>query len=371
MSPIRTRFPIRTRPPISTRSGAPVGSPARGFGRRLLAAAAAGALTLAALALGPAAPVTAAPGADTGLPPGEGSHRSGFEGSEGQSCFMYANEYGFGAYCPSAGGGIGERITIGEFLGVEEDRFWQLTPPFPECWHKDLPPNAQSGDLPPGEKRYVTNCIENYDDLHLQEDTPRDIEFSTSYANLPPHEVVTLTPEQDELIEAAWESSTFPPTFVEVRPEDAARVNSDTRFFMKVQDASEIRPGEVQYMDTIEVAGIQMRAYLHRLEVHPEGEGEGKPMVFCEGADIMASDAATRQSAPNSCWHTYTRSSASQPDNVYRAQGYAYWQVQFREGEGDDWKNFPEGTATQSEALVRRGGLTRVPVRDVQTLAVP
>ena len=54
-----------------------------------------------------------------------------------------------------------------------------------------------------------------------------------------------------------------------------------------------------------------------------------------------------------------------------RAQGYAYWQVQFREGEGDDWKNFPEGTATQSEALVRRGGLTRVPVRDVQTLAVP
>ena len=69
----------------------------------------------------------------------------------------------------------------------------------------------------------------------------------------------------------------------------------------------------------------------------------------------MASDAATRQSAPNSCWHTYSRSSASQPDNVYRAQGYAYWQVQFREGEGDDWKNFPEGTATQSEALVRRG----------------
>lgn len=331
------------------------------------------ALLVATLLVAPglAAPASAAPGADTGGGGGDTSHQSGFTGSRGQSCFMYANSSGFGTYCPTSGEKLGESETIATFLGVDEVKLSELQPELPECWNDDLPQTAQSGDIPQDKKRYVKICIENYDDLDLKEDTVGDIEFSTSYVLLLPWEVIYLPPEYEELIEAAEESSTFPETFLEVRPEDAARVNSDTRFFMKIAGASNIRPGEIQYMDPIESEGVQMRAYLHTLEVFPEGEGPEKPRVECHGASIMAADAATKESSPNSCWHVYERSSASQEDGVYKARAYAYWQVQYSRDGGSTWTNFPEGTPVQDETLVRRGGTTRVPVRDVQTLVVP
>ncbi|GAA4283228.1 hypothetical protein GCM10022261_07590 [Brevibacterium daeguense] len=322
-----------------------------------------------------APPAQAFPGLDIG---GDSplSFITDFVTGGGAQCSMYANEWGFGLHCPGLLGG-GEPQTIGELLDTEEEKFVHVSPPFPRCWQEDLPASVQSGELPPGEKRYLTVCTENYDGLNLQEQYPHEAEMSYSYSVLPPEKVTYLTEDQKIFADAVWQGSTFPPTFLEARPEDGARVNSDTRFFMKVQDASAIRPGEIQYMDPIAMPqvldiGLQMRAYLHTLEVHPEGEGPGKPVVRCSLEDIMPVDGTTEEASPNSCWHTYTRSSATQPHDVYQARAYAYWQVQYSHDFGITWQDFPSEAQSDGEStLIRRGGTTRIPVRDVQTLVVP
>lgn len=322
--------------------------------RRILAAVMAAFVVVATLVLAPTVPAAAAG-----------------ETTEDGNCRYYINDHNFGYWCSNWKNPRHE--TIKEFLDVDKDWFRDLRDPrMPECWIEDQAKVVPNKQLAEGENLYLETCILRYEGINLAQTQVRELRFTyshTSYTEEEFRNAERLPEEYEPLIELVEDSNRFPATTVSYKPEDGARVGQNTIFYF---DAAGMQrnPGGVMYLEPLETPnGALMTAFLTRLEVYPDGEGPGKPKDTCSGSSINPrQDVINRwENSPFAefsplCTHVYERSSRNQIAGVYSAVSYATWDVMISDDGGNSWHRFGESI---------RQGITRVAVREVQTIVVP
>jgi hypothetical protein len=166
---------------------------------------------------------------------------------------------------------------------------------------------------------------------------------------------------------AFWKEfgSTYPDPALQVRPTYVPRVNIPT-YFSLTRDSSVIFKNDPQNPEELDSAlyqqsfNLTMRGLVTQMKVDP---GDGSPPFTCAmGVAKAGDDGYDETSDPfrqmSTCRHTYTRSSAHQPDGMYTVKLTIIWTVDYWKG-GPNWNKV--GTAEVH-------AVQRLPVQEVEAI---
>jgi hypothetical protein len=257
-----------------------------------------------------------------------------------RNCSIVSSPSYLGVACGSAKGGDGP--TIREILDGD---------PLPECWHEPLTESelAALGHTNDEDSVwYWERCLEGIDPKTLKVGD-EGVSFTVGLVSLDPAETVTLTPNQQDLVEFQGKDGQIPAPFAAVSPTAHPRVGAWVSFFNGTDR-------EV----TVDAGTVALRATVDRIEVQPLGEGLGDA-VSCPGIGHKAVRGDSPDTHPNACWYKYEQSSAAEPDQKYPAVITAYWSVNVSEDGGATWRYFNSFSKSQ---------VTTIPVTEIQALVI-
>ncbi len=226
-------------------------------------------------------------------------------------CTLYASANSFGASC---GGGSGARgrtwrqlLAGNAFVACHDESVpagVELPPP---------PPDSGPGDY------WLETCVRDFDVDQVGGGARAHTETTLVWIQDGVDEVRRIPPHMGWL----WDSfdSAYPTPVLTTGPTAYPRVNVPTYFWLVPETAA---PLTKVVFDGVQ--DITMTARLVRLQVRP-GVKAGEDPIEC-GAGVTTYDTTrTPFDQPSTCTTTYTRSSASLPDEAYPVRANAYWQV--------------------------------------------
>lgn len=311
--------------------------------RRLLAALLAGGLLLGG-ATGPAqATDIPAPPADPGsqIPPvtnGPTNDSGTTATTQAGSCSVVSSPSFLGLSC-----GDSQMTTrsVKQILGDD---------PVPVCWDDKL--NGAELDAlsyQNGESTwYWHRCLKGINPK-TKKVQPGGVHFTVELLGIGPGEqVVTLTGNQQQLVNMYSTDGTIPFPVAGVSPSATPRVGGWVSFFDGTDNVVTVRAG-----------AVVLRAHVASIKIEPVGEGTN-PALTCNGIGYRAKRGETRLSHPAGCWYRYAASSADQTDNAYPVNITAHWVVEVSSGGG--YQPLNEFDKSQ---------VTNVPVTEIEALVVP
>ena len=220
----------------------------------------------------------------------------------------------------------------------------------PGCWDDrltDAELNALSYQN--GESTwYWHRCLKGIN-LKTKEVGPNGVSFTVELRGVKPGEkVVSLTKNQQTLVNMYSTEGTIPSPVAGVSPSATPRVGSWVSFF----DGTDSQV-------TVQAGAVVLRAHVASITVEPLGKGK-QPALTCNGIGYKAKRGDTKANHPAGCWHKYVASSADQTDNVYPVNITAHWVVDVSSGAG----------FTRFDAF-DKSQVTNIPVTEVEALVVP
>ena len=274
-------------------------------------------------------------------------------------CSMYVNSIGFGAYCSNGPAYIS---------GGDPPPTWRTRlagKPFIPCRDFDIPDGIRLPKAPEGKKWVMRITITDYkldtydggDDAHLER----------AYVPVGPAEEAQCP--FPAYMEPFWHDfrSDYPPPALVVMPTFTPRVNVPAFFSLtpkssKVEADKQTNPGEYSgYIDPRH--NLTMRGLVVEMTVDP-GDGT-KPFKCAMGVTPEDDpDGYDETQDPfhqiNTCKHTYERSSANQPDDMYTVKLTITWEVSYWVGKGEGgWQPIGKANVT---------AVQRLPVQEAQAI---
>ncbi|MGL5811297.1 MAG: hypothetical protein ACRCYQ_15255 [Nocardioides sp.] len=279
------------------------------------------------------------PGFAGGVPDGASG---GAEDSGGSNygnhadCLVVSTSRYLGLYC---GRGRRDVVDVAEILRDD---------PVPTCWHEAM----SDADLrvmdvvnTPETTWYWRRCVDGIS-KRPNRFAPR---FTIGIEALGPGDtVVRLTPNQERLIESSSVLDAIPPPIAAISPMARPRVGARVSIYNA--NRSEV---------TVRAGSVLLRGRIGRLSVRPLGRST-MPNLTCSGTGYRA-DPGETPATHDGCWYKYQKSSAAEPDNVYRLWMTAHWVVDLSVDGGATWQRFN---------AFRKSQITTVPVTEIQTLVV-
>jgi hypothetical protein len=229
--------------------------------------------------------------------------------------------------------------------------------PVPTCWHEPMTQaekdalSLQDEPGPDGYTWYWKRCLTGVGkDGKVQ---PGGIGFTESWDPVPNDPVkfkdafLELTVNQAKLIQVESRDGQIPYPVAGTSPSAVPRVNQHIAFF----DGTD-------HEVTVSVGAVLMRARVESLTVHPEGEGG--PVLECQGPGVKVEAGDTPASKPDACWYQYKKSSAGEPEQMFAVPIEAHWGVDIRRANGS-WVHFNDFT---------KKSVTQLRVTEIQALVV-
>lgn len=286
------------------------------------------------------------------LQPSEARAASG--GFTDGACTMWASSSGFGGYCGGGGALSGHVPTWGQLLAHYQRQDPGPDGPFIPCRDFPIPPGTKLPDPPAGKTWTLRIWIVDY---HLDQRYGGDPRLE--------REIVPVSEEDRDdcrrmtYMDYFWNQfdSTYPDPELLINPTYVPRVNVPAFFSLTARSSWVIEKSLVGYNSR---TGLRMRAIVSKLRIDP-GDGS-KPFDCLMGLEPIGSDGYDETRDPfhqdNMCKYSYKRSSASQPDAMYKVKLSVYWEVAY-------WKN-DFGWRTIGTYPVE--AIQRLPVQEAQSV---
>lgn len=230
-----------------------------------------------------------------------------------------------------------------------------------ECWEERPVTKKEMAemklDAEEGFTYYWRYCLRGID---LDPPYHGDPEISTEVYKKPDgEEIVKITEQQEQLLEPHESNNSVPRPFAVAAPNPNVLVYRPVAFY-------DWRSEQLQD-DSMEVpAGdVYLKAVVSRTKVEPMGAGKGSGTAECDGHGVKVQPGDTPESKPGACWYTYEQSSAGEDGDVYHVNMTTHWKVYvLRRG--------AEGTLSEDNFFTEfdKSAVTRVPVREVQTVVI-
>lgn len=268
------------------------------------------------------------------------------------NCHVVANSSYLGLTCSNGDGdGEGNRRTIRTILDGDE---------VPGCWHEPMTEQERADFMVENGEDTAWHweyCLTGIDPETLRLE-PGGVEVSVGYGPYSPDQVVTLTVNQQELVDLFWrdpDRQFIPAPVAGVSPAPRPRVGAWVSFFNGTR--SEV---------TANAGSMVLRASVTRIDVEPLGPGKA-PTLTCSGNGYKAQKGDTPDTvSTDACWHKYEQSSAGEPDQKYPVQMTTHWAVEYSLG-GGGWQAFaPQG----SPVTFTKSQVTHHPVTEIQALVI-
>lgn len=273
---------------------------------------------------------------------GQGESYDNGEPATGQvrSCSIVSSPAYLGVACGSAKGG--NAPSIKEILDGD---------PLPDCWHEPLTASELAALGYTNDEDsvwYWERCLVGIDPETLKVGD-EGVSFTVGLESLDPGDIITLTPNQQDLVEFQGKDGQIPAPFAAVSPTAHPRVGAWVSFF-NATDAEVV----------VDAGTVVLRARVDRIDVQPLGEGAGDT-VTCPGIGYKAERGDTPETHPAGCWYKYEQSSAAEPDQKYPAVITAYWTVDYSADGGATYQYFNSFSKSQ---------ITTIPVTEIQALVI-
>jgi hypothetical protein len=242
----------------------------------------------------------------------------------------------------SCGDGSMTTETVSQILGKD---------PVPGCWNDRLTSaelDAMSLENRDGTIWYWERCLKGINPK-TKKIQPGGVHFTVGLVGKKPGEkIVTLTQNQQTLVNMYSREGTIPSPIAGVSPSATPRVEGWVSFF-----------DGTKHEVTVQAGAVVLRAHVTSIKVEPSGEGEA-PLLQCKGIGYQAKHGETKVSHPAGCWYRYPASSADQPGNAYPVNITAHWVVDVSTGGG--FARFNDFDKSQ---------VTNIPVTEIEALVVP
>ncbi|HEX7716495.1 MAG TPA: hypothetical protein VF416_04340 [Marmoricola sp.] len=260
------------------------------------------------------------------------------------NCTIVSGPQYIGGVCAGSGR---EGRTVKEILGKD---------PVPDCWDDPVDPDdlAAMGkhDIPgpEGYTHYWHRCLTGVD-KKTKTLQPGGMHIDTTLITIPNvTPPTTLTHNQHVLVDGQYRRGIVPTPVAVVSPSDHPRVGLDVAYLDGSDGKLDVSP-----------LGAVIHAYVDHIYVEPLGVGAG-PTVDCPGTGKPARPGQTPVPGDGLCWYRYLRSSAGQPDDLYRVRITAHWVVEISlSGDAGTFERLDDFT---------KSGISRIPVTEVQALVV-
>ncbi|MFF0341146.1 hypothetical protein [Kribbella sp. NPDC004875] len=270
-------------------------------------------------------------------------------------CSMYVNSVGFGSYCSSGAAYMG---------GNNPPPTWRARlagRPFVPCRDFPIPKGIRLPKAPDGKKWVLRVTITGYK-LDTYNGGP-EAHLERAYVPVGPAEE-NQCPFPDYM-EPFWYyfQTNYPPPALVVKPTFTPRVNIPAFFSLTAESSMAYELDGTQSSYYSPGHNLTMRGMVVELKIDP---GDGTPPFTCKTGmtPVDEPDGYDESQDPfhqiNTCKHTYTRSSASQPDGMYTVKLTITWDVSYWVGkDADGWHSI--GTADVS-------AVQRLPVQEVEAI---
>jgi hypothetical protein len=275
-------------------------------------------------------------------------------------CSMYVNSIGFGAYCSN-----GSAYTNKSYDPPPTWRKRLGGKPFIPCRDFDIPNGIRLPQAPEGKKWVMRITITDYDlDTY---DGGEAAHLERAYVPVGPAEEAQCP--FPNYMEPFWHEfrSNYPPPALVVMPTFTPRVNVPA-FFSLTAESSKVEadplkdPGKYSgYINPTH--NLSMRGLVVKMKVDP-GDGS-KPFTCAMGVTPEDDpDGYDETQDPfhqiNTCKHTYDRSSANQPDDMYTVKLTITWDVSYWVGKDrGGWQSIGQANVT---------AVQRLPVQEAQAI---
>lgn len=289
------------------------------------------------------------------LAPAEAGAATG--GGDDGACSMWFNSSGFGGYC-GGGGWTGKAInpppTWNHLLAIYKS--WSNSEgPFIPCRDYPVPAGIQLPAPPEGKTWTLRVWIRDFDmdkvgggdNVHLE------------------REIVPVTDadrhdcREMPYMEYFWNKfdTSYPAPELIIKPTYTPRVNIPAYFALTAASSWVIEKALMGYNGH---DGLRMRALVQKLRIDP-GDGT-KPFDCLMGLEPVGSDGYDETRDPfhqdNTCKHAFKRSSANQPDQMYKLKLTVFWEVAY-------WK---QGVGWRTLGVSQVNAIQRLPVQEVQSV---
>lgn len=270
--------------------------------------------------------------------PGGGTDSGGPAYGQAGNCSVVSSASYLGLSC---GDGSLTRKSVKQTLGSD---------PVPGCWDDKLTDaelSAMELDNRDGQTWYWERCLKGIDPK-TKKIQPGGVHFTVGVISKGPGDkIVTLTHNQQQLVNMYNRDGTIPSPVAGVSPISRPRVNSDVSFFDGTDDTVSVDAG-----------GVVLSAKVTRIDIEPLGKGIA-PKLTCSGIGYKAQPGDTEANHPAGCWYSYKQSSADQPQNAYPANITAHWAVSVTYA----------GVTTPFNTF-EKSQITTVPVAEIQAIVV-
>lgn len=271
-------------------------------------------------------------------------------------CTMYVNSVGFGSYCSSGKPYLG--------LPAKPPPTWRTRlagRPFVPCRDFPIPEGIRLPQAPEGKKWVMRVTITDYeldsynggDKAHLER------------AYVPVDAADEAQCPYPDYMEQFWRhfQTNYPPPALVVKPTFTPRVNVPAFFSLTVESSQAYELDGRQSSYYSPGHNLTMRGMVEKMRVDP---GDGTPPFDClmGTTPVDDPDGYDETQDPfhqiNTCKHTYTRSSANQPDGMYTVKLTITWNVAYWIGRDQDgWRSIGKANVT---------AVQRLPVQEVQAI---
>ena len=261
-----------------------------------------------------------------------------------RGCTIVSGPSYIGGICPGAGN---EGRTVKEILGKD---------PVPDCWDDkatDAELTAMGRENVPGPGGYTYywhRCLTGVD-KETKKVEPGGMHIASGLIPIPNGTPpITLTANQQELVDGVADSGNVPVPVAAVSPADHARVGLPAAFFNSSSGDFYVRP-----------LGAVIHAHVVHTTIEPLGQGIG-PQIGCPGNGTIARPGQTPVEGDGLCWYKYLRSSAGQVDDLYHVRITSHWVVDIS----------ADGVAGTFERIDEfdKSATSLIPVKEVQALVV-
>ncbi|MET7282796.1 hypothetical protein ABZS29_31495 [Kribbella sp. NPDC005582] len=273
-----------------------------------------------------------------------------------RSCSMYVNAVGFGAYCSNG------QVTYGSGLPIPTWKERLGNHVFIPCRDLEVPAGIELPAPPDGKKWKLRLTIVDYD-LNTKDGGDK---VHIERAIVPVGEQEQNQCPQRGYMDEFWDEfhNQYEDPELVVKPTYTPRVNVPAYFSLTPKSSYILHnQSEANYQDMYWSGShdFVMRGLVGQMIVDP---GDGTPPFTCPMGVVPAgdTDGYDESSDPftqmSTCRHTYTRSSANQPDGMYTVKLTIRWDVSYWIGP-PDWKFL--GSADVH-------AVQRLPVQEVQAI---
>jgi hypothetical protein len=289
-----------------------------------------------------------------------GSARTPLEVTYGDAgdgaCTMWYNSSGFGGYC-GGGGWTGKAIspppTWGDLLKIYQS-WTNSSGPFIPCRDFPVPVGIELPAPPEGTTYGLRVEIKNYQMDQVGGGTPHLERRIVPLTDADRHDCREMP-----YMEYFWNKfdSNYPAPELIIKPTYTPRVNIPAYFALTAASSWVIEKSLMGYNGH---DGLRMRALVQKLRINP-GDGT-KPFDCLMGQDPIGSDGYDETRDPfhqdNTCKHVFKRSSANQPDQMYKLHLTVFWEVAY-------WK---QGVGWRTLGVSEVNAIQRLPVQEVQSV---